>query len=105
MAALQSERKQTNSLFVFHRRDGQILTQSAFRKMWDHTKKADIEANLTPHVLRHTYCTRLFESGLDLKEIQYLMGHSKHDITLEIYTHYCKKSRFEDTASRIRSAL
>ncbi len=103
--ALRSARVSSKSLYVFHRRDGQPLTQSAFRKMWDHTKKAELEAPLTPHILRHTYCTRLFEAGLDLKEIQYLMGHSKPDITMEIYTHYCKKSRFEDTASRIRAAL
>ncbi len=73
--------------------------------MWEHTKKAGLDCTLTPHVLRHTYCTRLFEAKLDLKVVQYLMGHSKLDITLEIYTHYCKKSRFEDTASRIREAL
>lgn len=105
MMALRREKAKTNSFFVFHRRDGQVLTQSAFSKMWAHTNKAAIEASLTPHVLRHTYCTRLFEAGLDIKEIQYLMGHSKPDLTLEIYTHYCKKSRFEDTASRIRAAL
>ena len=105
MQALRSAKVGSNSLFVFHRRDGQALTQSAFRKLWEHTKKSQLTAGLTPHILRHTYCTCLFEAGLDLKEIQYLMGHSKPDVTLEIYTHYCKQSRFEDTADRVRAAL
>ena len=60
---------------------------------------------LTPHILRHTYCTRLFEYGFDVKEIQYLMGHSTPEMTLKVYTHYSKKQRFTDTASRLRSAL
>ena len=60
---------------------------------------------LTPHILRHTYCTRLFECGFDVKEIQYLMGHSTPEMTLKVYTHYSKKQRFTDTASRLRSSL
>ena len=42
---------------------------------------------VTPHVLRHTFCTKLMQSGLDIKSIQYIMGHSKPDITLGIYAH------------------
>lgn len=105
LKALRAERSVSNSLFVFHRRDGQPLTQSSFRKMWEHTKKAAIDADLTPHVLRHSYCTRLFELGFDVKEIQYLMGHSTPEMTLRVYTHYSKKTRYSDTASRIRMAL
>lgn len=105
VSALRRERKASNSLYVFHCKDGQPISQSAFRKMWEHTKKAGLAVTLTPHILRHTYCTRLFELGFDIKEIQYLMGHSKPDMTLRIYTHYSKKSRYADTADRIRAAL
>ena len=38
--------------------------------------------NLTPHVLRHTFCTRKVSSGMNIKAVQYLMGH----ITLDVYT-------------------
>ena len=45
--------------------------------------------------------TRWFEQGLDIKEIQYLAGHSTVDITLDIYTHYMNKERGKKTAEKI----
>lgn len=41
---------------------------------------------LSPHKLRHTYCTLMYKCGLDLVEIQKLAGHSSLKST-EIYTH------------------
>lgn len=41
---------------------------------------------LSPHKLRHTYCTVMYQNGLDLIDIQKLAGHSTLRIT-EIYTH------------------
>lgn len=40
----------------------------------------------TPHVLRHTFCTRCVASGMDVKTVQYLMGHSDASTTLNVYT-------------------
>lgn len=42
---------------------------------------------VTPHVLRHTFCTNAQQAGLDVKSLQYLMGHSNASVTLDIYTH------------------
>ena len=42
---------------------------------------------LTPHILRHSYCTGLVHRGLDVKSVQYLMGHASAGITLDIYSH------------------
>lgn len=42
---------------------------------------------VTPHVLRHTFCTNMIKNGLTVKEVQYLMGHSKCDVTLDVYAH------------------
>ena len=39
----------------------------------------------TPHVLRHTYCTRCIAAGIDIKSAQYLMGHADVSTTLNIY--------------------
>ena len=42
---------------------------------------------LTPHVCRHTFCTRMACAGMNPKVLQYLMGHSDISITLNVYTH------------------
>jgi integrase len=42
---------------------------------------------VTPHVLRHTFCTNAQQAMLDVKSLQYLMGHSTASVTLDVYTH------------------
>lgn len=42
---------------------------------------------ITPHVLRHTFCTRMAERGMNPKTLQYLMGHADITVTLNVYTH------------------
>jgi len=42
---------------------------------------------ITPHVLRHTFCTNVQQAGLDVKSLQYLMGNSNASVTLDVYTH------------------
>lgn len=43
--------------------------------------------NITPHVCRHTFCSKMAKSGMNPKILQYLMGHSDVGITLNTYTH------------------
>ncbi len=43
--------------------------------------------HVSAHSLRHTACTRLAESGLEPKVLQYIMGHANVSITLDTYTH------------------
>lgn len=43
--------------------------------------------NVTPHVLRHTFCSRMIEKGIDVKTLQIIMGHSDISTTLDVYTH------------------
>ncbi len=42
---------------------------------------------VTPHVLRHTFCTDMQQAQIDVKSLQYLMGHSNVSVTLDVYTH------------------
>ncbi len=42
---------------------------------------------ITPHVCRHTYCTKMAKSQISAKTLQYLMGHSDISVTLNVYTH------------------
>ncbi|GFZ34300.1 hypothetical protein CSC2_48260 [Clostridium zeae] len=62
--------------------DGRSLSRSFHRIL----KAANIPDKKF-HSLRHTYATRLFEKGVSLKTVQKLLGHSKLEITANIYTH------------------
>ena len=42
---------------------------------------------VTPHVLRHTFCTNMANAGMNAKNLQYIMGHSSVSVTLDVYTH------------------
>ena len=43
--------------------------------------------HITPHVFRHTFCTNMANAGMDVKNLQYIMGHADVSMTLNVYTH------------------
>ncbi len=49
-------------------------------------ESAGLDKRISPHVLRHTYATRMLDQGLTLRDVQELLGHA-HVATTEIYTH------------------
>lgn len=51
---------------------------------------------ITPHTFRHTFCSRLIQSGMNIKAVQYFMGHSTSKITLEVYAHVFKDASIEE---------
>lgn len=42
---------------------------------------------VTPHVCRHTFCSRMATAGMNPKTLQYIMGHADIGVTLNTYTH------------------
>ncbi|MCL2212746.1 MAG: site-specific integrase [Oscillospiraceae bacterium] len=93
-----------SSDFVICNRDGKMYTYTAFKNMWanvtrrmlkegesqsvtSHGVERSIDFKVTPHILRHTYITNLIMAGVNIKKVQYLAGHAKVDITLNIYSH------------------
>lgn len=59
--------------------------------------------SVTPHQLRHAFATICFEAGIDPKDAQQLLGHSKIEITMDTYTHIRKKRR-EEVAAKLNNA-
>ena len=50
---------------------------------------------LTPHQLRHAYATMCYELGIDPKDTQHQLGHSKLEVTMDTYTHASKRRELE----------
>lgn len=71
----------------FLNRDGNALSdQSVRRIIRKYQKLGCLSETATPHMLRHTIATMLLENGVDIRNIQVLLGHSSLSVT-EIYTH------------------
>lgn len=47
----------------------------------------------TPHGLRHGFASILFKQGLDIKTIQYVLGHAQSSTTMEIYVHLLEQDK------------
>lgn len=52
-----------------------------------------------PHNLRHTFATRLCESGINLKVIQDVLGHADVKTTMNIYVDVTKEMKKKEIAS------
>ncbi|MDB2122240.1 MAG: site-specific integrase [Clostridium sp.] len=63
--------------------------QEMFRQITNKFNKLNNEKTIqvTPHILRHTFCTKMAHLGMNPKTLQFIMGHSDISITLNLYTH------------------
>jgi integrase len=58
-------------------------------------KLAGLDTSLTPHSLRHTFCSLNAEAGVSLTEIMSILGHKDDDVTKHVYMHVTKSMKKE----------
>lgn len=105
------------SVLVVTTNSGRMMTLNAWKSLWEsymlelnyrygkttekrerHDPRGQIMSiePFTMHSLRHTFCTIMYEAGIDVLTAKEQMGHSDVKTTLSIYTHldkiYKKKS-------------
>lgn len=94
--------------FVFVNRFGGLYNQStinnAYKRIIRDCNDAELLKsdnpkvllpNFTCHNLRHTFATRLCESGMNIKMIQDILGHTDISTTMDLYTHVTQEMRQE----------
>lgn len=107
---LKAQKRQ--SIYVCVSAQGKMHTESSWRRMWQsyladlNIKYGDFSPfekapkskfdpagvpfvipKISPHWLRHTFCTMLYFAGVDILTAKNQMGHKDIQTTLEIYTH------------------
>ena len=82
------------SHFLFLNGKGYPMTNVAyniafanFAKKYNKQHEDNPLPKITPHILRHTFCTRLANKSMNPKSLQYIMGHSNINITMNLYAH------------------
>lgn len=85
--ALKTLHKKRQSPYVVNNTNGGQMRPRVLREyLTYHLKKLGMEV-ITFHGLRHTFATRLIESGVDIKTVSVLLGHADPAFTYRVYIH------------------
>lgn len=120
--ALQRERKKRHkdekeftvdgySGFIFLNNNGQVYTQAFIYDaiqgiVTSYNKEEYVNAlqenrqpcylpKISAHILRHTFCTRMCENGVNIKILQDIMGHRNIRTTMEVYSKAMRDKKVE----------
>ncbi|MCB7302746.1 site-specific integrase [Bariatricus massiliensis] len=68
-------------------------------------RKALLLPKISAHNLRHTACTNMAKRGMNLKILQYIMGHAHSDVTMDVYNHIADMSDVREEIARYEKVV
>ena len=96
--------------FVFHTRTGLPILSNRINdyltkvvNLYNDTHE-DKLPELSCHIMRHTFCTRMSEKGINPKTLQYIMGHSSYKTTADVYITETEEHVFEEFQKALHQA-
>ncbi|WP_460690901.1 site-specific tyrosine recombinase XerD [Nesterenkonia suensis] len=84
VARATRSRPSSPALFL-NQRGGRLSRQSAWTVLRRHAQAAGIEAEVSPHTLRHSCATHMLDGGAGIRMVQEMLGHASVTTT-QIYT-------------------
>lgn len=82
-----AKRRSISDEFVIKGEKYPFLDPRSYQYMFNKCLKKCGIRDTNYHTLRHTFATRCIESGMDIKTLSEILGHSNVNITLNIYVH------------------
>ncbi|WP_245585767.1 site-specific tyrosine recombinase XerD [Pseudonocardia asaccharolytica] len=81
-----AERGRGTAALLLNARGARLSRQSAWHALRAAAEIAGVEADVSPHTLRHCFATHLLAGGADVRVVQELLGHASVTTT-QVYTH------------------
>lgn len=99
-----AEKGLPESEFVFTATNGKPIDPRDFQRDFKQLLKRHNIRVINCHGIRHTFATRSLESGMDIKSLSRILGHSSIQISLDLYAHVTEQLQMEQMAN-LRSFL
>jgi len=84
-ARLKLARGKDDSALFLNPRGERLTRQGFWQKIKEYAKTANLDTNIGPHTLRHSFATHMLSGGADLRSVQEFLGHANISTT-QVYT-------------------